>query len=202
MKHNGQTYKRYLAVLTALALSLLLWGCGRGEEATAQPAPTEAPTAAPQTESADDGFAPDFTFTAEDVVHGGEIDETLFGEHKITMVNIWEPWCGPCVGEMPELERLYEDMHSQGVGVLGVYYTEEGAAEVLEECGITYPVIRETPEFYQFESGYVPTSFFVDGSGHVLKSDAADARGILFISSNSYDGWKSVIEGLMSDGEA
>lgn len=199
--------KHGCAVAALLAL-VLLSGCGATEE-TAVPEP-EAPQAtvepvvpseAPQ-EAENDEFDPDFTFQAVDVISGREIDETVFREHTVTMVNIWEPWCGPCVMEMPELEQLYEDMQSEGVGILGVFYTEEGAAEVLEDCGITYPVIRETPEFYQFESGYVPTSFFVDSRGHVLKSDAADARGILFISSNSYAGWKSTIESLMSDGEA
>lgn len=202
-----------------LALVLTLCGCGAAEEpgnvpkepqTTAEPTvPAEEPQTAaeepavPEEKEAELAeFDPDFTFSAVDVISGREIDETVFREHTVTMVNIWEPWCGPCVGEMPELEQLYEDMRDNGIGILGVYYTEEGAAEVLEDCGITYPVIRETPEFYQFESGYVPTSFFVDSDGHVLKSDMADARGILFISSNSYAGWKSIFESLMSDGEA
>lgn len=197
-----------------LALALTLCGCGAAEEQGNVPEepqttaePTVPETEAPAEETPEPGiaaadFSPDFTFNAVDVISGREIDETVFREHTITMVNIWEPWCGPCVMEMPELEQLYEDMRDNGIGILGVYYTEEGAAEVLEDCGITYPVIRETPEFYQFESGYVPTSFFVDSDGHVLKSDMADARGILFISSNSYTGWKSIFESLMSDGEA
>ena len=196
-----------------LALVLTLCGCGAAEEpgnvpeepqTTAEPTVPEPEAPAeevPESGIADADFSPDFTFSAVDVISGNRIDETIFREHTVTMVNIWEPWCGPCVMEMPELEQLYEDMRDNGIGILGVYYTEEGAAEVLEDCGITYPVIRETPEFYQFESGYVPTSFFVDSDGHVLKSDMADARGILFISSNSYTGWKSIFESLMSDEE-
>ena len=56
------------------------------------------------------------------------------------MINFWEPWCGPCVGEMPELEQMYQNRGGELL-ILGVYWTEDGAAEVLSETGITYPVI-------------------------------------------------------------
>ena len=45
------------------------------------------------------------------------------------------PWCGPCVGEMPELEQLYRDRNGELL-ILGVYWTEDGAAEVLSD-GLT-----------------------------------------------------------------
>ena len=161
-------------------------------------APSEEPEEPPVVE---EPYEPDFTFSAVDVISGNRIDETIFREHTITMVNIWEPWCGPCVMEMPELERLYEDMQDEGVLILGVYATESGAQEVLRDNGVTYPVIQETPEFYQFETGYVPTSFFVDSSGHLIETSLADERSTLFIGSNTYAGWKNTIEILMRDAE-
>ncbi len=36
------------------------------------------------------------------------------------MVNIFTTWCSPCVAEMPELEKLYQQMKDKGVGVVGV----------------------------------------------------------------------------------
>lgn len=32
--------------------------------------------------------------------------EELFAGHKVTMINNWATWCGPCCGELPELEKL------------------------------------------------------------------------------------------------
>jgi len=45
---------------------------------------------------------------------------TCFKEHDLTMVNIFTTWCTPCVEEMPDLEKLYQQMEEQGVGVVGV----------------------------------------------------------------------------------
>lgn len=36
------------------------------------------------------------------------------------MVNIFTTWCSPCVNEIPDLEKLYQEMKDKGVGVVGV----------------------------------------------------------------------------------
>ena len=33
---------------------------------------------------------------------------------------VFTTWCSPCVNEIPELEKLYEEMKEKGVGVVGV----------------------------------------------------------------------------------
>ena len=35
-------------------------------------------------------------------------------------MNVFTTWCSPCVNEIPELEKLYEEMKEKGVGVVGV----------------------------------------------------------------------------------
>ena len=85
---------------------------------------------APQTQPVP-GFDPDVRFSGTDQ-YGKTIDETVFRDHVITMINFWEPWCGPCVGEMPELDQLYRDRNGELL-ILGVYWTEDGAAEVLDK---------------------------------------------------------------------
>ena len=61
---------------------------------------------------------------------------------KLILVNFWEPWCSPCVGEMPDLEKLYEAYKDQGLLVVGFYSQEEGAESVMAEAGVTYPCVR------------------------------------------------------------
>lgn len=139
-------------------------------EETKAPDTTEAPSS-----TAHSGpFDPDVRFTGTDQ-YGNEINENVFREHVLTMINFWEPWCGPCVGEMPELEQMYQNRGGELL-ILGVYWTEDGAAEVLSETGITYPVILFDSAFERYQSGYVPTTIFVDPGGHVIGQPYVGAR--------------------------
>ena len=151
--------------------------------------PATAATEAPDgTTSAYSGpFDPDIRFTGTDQ-YGNKIDENIFREHVLTMINFWEPWCGPCVGEMPELEQLYQDRGGELL-IIGVYWTEENAAATLKETGVTYPVMLYDQVFERYQTGYVPTTIFVDPGGHVIGQSQIGAR--------SYAEWDKLITQLI-----
>ena len=154
-----------------------------GPDASTAPDTTEAP----ESTAYSGPFDPDVRFSGTDQ-YGNEINETVFREHVLTMINFWEPWCGPCVGEMPELEQLYQDRGGELL-ILGVYWTEDGAAEVLSETGVTYPVFLFDDAFLRYQSGYVPTTIFVDPGGHVI--------GQPYVGSRDYAGWDELIRGMI-----
>lgn len=167
---------RLLALLLCLTL---LSGCGGSSGAAA---PDE------------DGYD-GLVFSAED--RGGETwDQSVFLSHKLTMINFWEPWCGPCVGEMADLQRLQDTYAERGLLILGVYQTadaEEDVDAVLSYTGVTYPILHYTQEFDAFQSGYVPTTIFVDGEGRLI----GEGSSALYIGSNSFEGWAAVVEDLL-----
>jgi thiol-disulfide isomerase/thioredoxin len=39
---------------------------------------------------------------------------------KVVLVDFWATWCGPCVGELPDLLKLYQKHHAAGFEVIGV----------------------------------------------------------------------------------
>jgi thiol-disulfide isomerase/thioredoxin len=39
---------------------------------------------------------------------------------KVVVVNLWASWCPPCVKEMPSLQGLHEQLHREGLTVLGI----------------------------------------------------------------------------------
>ena len=97
--------------------------------------------------------------------------EEIFGEHEITMVNIWATWCGPCVGELAELQAIHTRFLEKDCAVLGLMTDDnvEMAKQLIDENGITYRVVlsqQTLSNLFPFEA--VPTSFFVDRSGAFL----------------------------------
>lgn len=159
---------------------------------------TERPTAsAPNTTfETDEDFAPDFTFSTTDRV-GNEWNESVFANAEVTMINFWEPWCSPCVNEMPDLEKLYENYQAQGFQIIGIY-SEPGMEyevdQILKDCHTTYPILLYTTEFDQFQTGYVPTTIFVDSKGHVLDIPGGDN---VVIGGQSYRDWETIVKKLL-----
>ena len=139
----------------------------------------------------DTPFAPEFLFSTTDF-EGNEVTEQLFAGHKLTILNFWEPWCGPCVSEMPDLQRLSQEYAGKGVQVVGVFATpnaDEEVQAVLDKTGVTYPILRYTSEFDFLQTGYVPTTVIIGSSGNVLTEPFSGAM--------DYDGWTALIEGLL-----
>ena len=186
--------KRILVFTMCVLLLASLSGCGSGNST---PEPTAPPTPEPSAEpaEAEADFAPDFTFSAVDR-DGNEWTEQSFADHELTMINFWEPWCPPCVGEMPDLQKLSEKYADRGLQVLGVYSEKNMESEVealIQKSGVAYPLLRYVPAFDAFQSGYVPTTVFVDSRGHVL--EVSGER--LVVGSRTLEEWSAVVEGLL-----
>ena len=129
---------------------------------------------------------------------GNSWDESVFASAQVTMINFWEPWCGPCVGEIPDLELLYENYSGKGLQIIGVYSetTMEGDVDdILSGSGVTYPILHYTGEFDQFQTGYVPTTIFVDQYGHIITLPNGDTN---VIGSQDYEAWAELIDSILN----
>ena len=176
-----------------LAIALLLTACGGINANSAPPASeapatevpaSEAPAETPSEAQPEEIFA---KFKTE-YMDGGEVDESIFAGHQIVMLNFWEPWCSPCVAELPALQQLSENYADKGFLLVGVYSTEDGAADIIREKGVTYPIIKYTDDMAIFQTGYVPTTFFFDGEGRYLAGP--------FVGGGDYDYWSEQLEAL------
>lgn len=117
---------------------------------------------------------------------GNAVTNDIFSDNKVTLVNLWGTWCGPCVAEIPTLQSVYERMKDKGVGVIGVVEDAQGNEEmvqkILSECGVTYTNIYPDEKFYDdFVSlcFTFPSSLIVDNQGNVIMpliSGANDAE--------------------------
>ena len=140
--------KRVLAALTASLLSLsLLAACGGQDsaaDASTQPDASQAQTE--QTDQTDQTSKSTVTtvgeFTTQDL-DGNTVTQDIFKEHKLTLVNAMGTWCSPCVQELPELQKLYENMKDKGVGE---GKTREDHAPTMNQLFAAYASGKEAKE--------------------------------------------------------
>ncbi len=143
-------------------------------------------------------------FSLEDIA-GKTYTNEMFQDYKLTMVNVFTTWCTPCINEIPDLEKLNQEMAEQGVAVAGIVLDavdEEGnideeavqKAELLaERTGATYPfLIPDADGLNGRLKGIdaVPETFFVDQEGNIV--------GETFAGSRSFDDWKTIVEAQLN----
>ena len=108
-------------LLLTVVLALCLTACG-GQEIT-QPETTQPQTTQTEgetTQSADTAQPGILSvFTAQDLQGNGVNQEILAGK-KLTMVNVWATFCGPCINEMPDLGALAQEYADKGVQIVGL----------------------------------------------------------------------------------
>ena len=171
---------------------LISKGTVDGKRAAALGFPVELPEeTTPKPEPKPEKWDPDIRFCTEDD-RGNEWTEECFRDAKLTMINFWAYWCSPCVGELPDLQELSEDYEDRGLQVLGISFEEyeEDNVETMIELGVTYPCLRYTSDFDPWlNTGYIPTTIFVDSNGHVV--------GEVYVGGRSYGAWTVVIDELL-----
>ncbi|MBI9013509.1 MAG: TlpA family protein disulfide reductase [Clostridiales bacterium] len=107
-------------------------------------------------------------------IEGNIIDETIFNGHKITVLNLWATWCGPCVEEMPEFEEVSKTYKTEDVQFLGLIIDSEDdeVKDLLKQLGITYPQIKSDEKLKKQivnHFDYVPVTLFIDENGKILE---------------------------------
>ncbi len=125
------------------------------------------------------------SFTAKDL-EGNTVTDSIFKEKDLTVVNIWGTFCGPCIGEMPELAEWSKSMPSN-VQLIGLVCDIEGendqehkdkAAEIMEKAGADFTNIIPGSEFAGLLGGVtgVPTTIFVDKEGNITGKPVVGAN--------------------------
>ncbi len=52
---------------------------------------------------------------------------------QVVLLNIWATWCPPCLQEIPELNRLYEDYRERGLVVLSISDEDPQVLQAFDE---------------------------------------------------------------------
>ena len=95
---------------------------------------------------------------------------------KPLLINVWASWCGPCIEEMPELERYARSQPKDGVQVIGLALdTPDNIREFLGRVPVSYPILVDSPGpadasvWLGNRKGVLPYSVLVGADGKILK---------------------------------
>ena len=129
----------------------------------------------------DDGSMQKFpAFEGKDLDGNTVKSDELFSGNAVTVVNFWFTTCGPCVGELSELDALNKELAEKGGALIGVNaFTLDGdeaaiseAKDVLAKKGATYQNVYfdsdgEAGTFTTNIFAY-PTTYVVDRNGNIV----------------------------------
>ena len=93
-------------------------------------------------------------------------------QNKLTLVDFWASWCGPCRKENPVVKAAYEQFHELGFDVIGVSVDQDEAAwlKAVEDDQLPWSQVRDSEnkasESYMIY--YIPSNFLFDQDGNMV----------------------------------
>ncbi len=110
---------------------------------------------------------------------GIEVDESeIFKANKLTLVEFWASWCGPCRMVMPEYYELYKKYKDKGMGFIAVSMDNRRDMwlKAIEQDGFDIHHVSELKGQYgddmrRFEIKGIPANMLVDDTGKIVAVD-------------------------------
>ena len=168
MKRSKLVKKLTVVALTMVAIASLAVGCTSSKEGSTNTANSNSKL---------------FKEMKTEDINGNKVDSSIFSKYKLTVVNVWNTGCTPCVGEIPTLDKLNKEYEKKGVSIKGLLL-ESGVGLNDEEKKTVEDILKDKTLILQS----FPTTFFVDKDGNIVDSIEG---------SNDYDGWKAKIDEVL-----
>lgn len=108
---------------------------------------------------------------------------------KVTIIDFWAAWCGPCRRENPNVVKLYEKYHKDGLEIIGVSLdgrpnqqnAREAWIQAIKQDGLTWTQVSNLDGFrdniartYNVRS--IPATFILNEKGEIVDKNLRGAQ--------------------------
>lgn len=176
---------------------------GTSSSASSPASPASAATAS-SASSASAGFGVLNSFTTQDL-EGNTVSQSILKNARLTMINVWGTFCGPCIHELPYLGELNKEYKDRGFQVIGIPLDTlaydgsisasqvKTAAEIVSKTGADYTHLLPEGELLAIAQQvlYYPTTIFVDENGTQV--------GQAYSGSRSKEDWAKIIDSYLAN---
>ena len=123
--------------------------------------------------------APDFT---QNDVNGNPVSfSSVYSQNKLTLLDFWAAWCGPCRAENPNVVAVYNEFNTKGFTVFGVSLDRDKDAwlKAIADDKLAWAQVSDlaywqnaAAQTYAIQS--IPSSLLIDQTGKIV---AKNKRG-------------------------
>ena len=133
-------------------------------------------------------------------IYGNAVTKDIFANYDLTLVNVFTTDSSPCIQQIPQLEKVKNEMQQKSVQVIGIVYDAmqqdaiepqviEKAKQLHQQLGVTYDFIVPDAVLMQGRlkgSTTFPETFFVDKQGNII--------GKYYLGARPKQDWIEIIE--------
>jgi thiol-disulfide isomerase/thioredoxin len=96
---------------------------------------------------------------------------------NVVLVNLWATWCKPCVGEMPDLSTISQELKAKNFRILGISNEDSKTIEnFLKTKPVDYPILNGTEQTFEVlgksvkqQIDGIPATFIINKEGKIVQ---------------------------------